>query len=76
MMNRAAILQAIQELPPEEQDALVSELLDTFAGVKEPPVTPHSSRLVGIFANGKTPPTDEEVAQWLGEHRGEKYGQP
>lgn len=76
MMNRTTILQAIQALPPEEQEALVSELFDLFAGVKEPPTSPHASRLAGIFNNGKTPPTDEEVAQWLDEHRLEKYGQP
>ena len=76
MMNRATILQAIQALSPEEQEELVSELFSLFAGIKEPPAAPQVSRLAGIFTNGKAPPTDEEVAHWLAEHRWEKYGQP
>jgi hypothetical protein len=75
MMDRVTILQAIQELPQEEQEELISELIDRFASMKEPPLTPHTSRLAGIFHNGKTPPTDEEIAQWLDERRLEKYGQ-
>jgi len=76
MLDRTTILQAIQELPPEEQEELVSELFTLFSGVKEPPLSPHTSRLAGIFNTGKTAPTDEEVAQWLAEHRAEKYERP
>jgi hypothetical protein len=74
-MDRATILQAIQELPQDEQEALLSELLARLPLEKDPPVAPNSSRLAGIFSHGKTPPTDEEVVQWLDEHRQEKYGQ-
>lgn len=62
-MNRATIIQAIQTLPVEEQGALLRELLDLLPLADEPLTTPNSSRLAGIFSNGKTPPTDEEVAQ-------------
>jgi hypothetical protein len=74
-MDRATILQAIQELPQDEQEALLSELLDRLPLEKEPPIAPNSSRLAGIFSHSQIPPTDEEVAQWLDEHRQEKYGQ-
>ena len=72
-MNRATILQAIQALPPEEQEALLADLLDLLPVVQEPLATPNSSRLAGLFNNGKPSPSDAEVTRWLDEHRQEKY---
>jgi hypothetical protein len=42
--------------------------------VEEPLAPPDSQGLASLIANGKTPPTDEEVVQWLEEHRMERYG--
>lgn len=75
MLSRVAILQAIKELPSDEQEELVNELFTLYTGIKEPPVTPHASRLAGIFSNGTIPPTDKDVARLIEEHRIGKYGQ-
>jgi hypothetical protein len=60
-MNRAAILQAIQEL--------LGEMLALLPIAEEPTMAPTSLRLAGVFNNGKTPPTDEGGALWLEEQR-------
>lgn len=76
MLDRDTILQAIRDWPPDEQMALVREILEQVRTplVEEPLAPPDSLGLAGLLANGKTPPSDEEVAQWLDEHWMEKYG--
>jgi hypothetical protein len=74
-LDRAGILQAIRRLPPDEQQELALEIL-THSRVsvrEEPRSSPDSLSLAGLFATGETPPTDEQVAQWLDEHRKAKY---
>lgn len=75
-LHRQTILRTVQALPPEEQIALVREILEQVPApiVEEPRQPPNSAGLAGLIANGKTPPTDEEVAQWLDERRSAKYG--
>jgi hypothetical protein len=75
-LDRQTILRAVQSWPAEEQMALVREILEQAPApiVEEPRVAPNSASLAGLIANGKTPPTDEEVAQWLDERRAAKYG--
>jgi hypothetical protein len=73
-MTRTEILHAIQELPADEQEHLLDDLLDLMPVAKEPPAMPHTSHLAGIFNTGTKPPTDEDVTRWLEEHRLEKYG--
>lgn len=73
LMTRNAILQAIQALPPEEQEELIGEVLARLPLLEEPISSPNSSRLAGIFSNGQPPPSDAQVAQWLNERRQEKY---
>ncbi len=72
-MNRTTILKAIQELSVEEQEELIGEILALLPIAAEPTVRPNSSRLAGVFNTGQTPPTDVQVAEWLDEHRQEKY---
>jgi hypothetical protein len=74
-MSRAAILQAIQALPLEEQEALLHDLLALLPVAEKPLIAPNSSRLAGLFDNGSPAPADAEVTAWLEEHRQEKYGQ-
>jgi hypothetical protein len=75
-LDRETILRAVQTWSPEEQMALVQEILEQVRAplVEEPRLPPDSAGLAGLIANGKTPPTDEEVAQWLDERRTAKYG--
>lgn len=77
LLDREEILQAIRKLPPDEQQELALEILKS-AGLsvrEEPRLPPDSSRLTGLLATGETPPTDQEIAQWLEEHRNARYGQ-
>ena len=74
--GRAEILQAIRKMLPDEQQDLALEIL-RYARVSvrdEPRLLPDSGSLAGLLATGEPPPTDEEVAQWLDEHRSGKYG--
>lgn len=75
-LDRDAILRAIRAWPPSEQLALAREIWTHLGApvVEEPTLPPSSRDLAGLISNGQTPPTDEEVAQWLDEHRMEKYG--
>lgn len=75
-LDRDTILRAIRAWPEDEQLAFAREILQQLRGhvVEEPLAPPDSRGLAGLIANGQTPPTDEEVAQWLDEHKMEKYG--
>lgn len=75
-LDRETILQAIRTWPLDEQRALAREILERVGVplVEEPLAPPDSHGLAGLIANGQTPPTDEEVAQWLDERRLERYG--
>ncbi len=75
-LDRETILRAVRSWPTDEQIALAEEILELAQEptVEEPLEPPDSRSLAGLIANGQTPPTDEEVAQWLDEHRMEKYG--
>ena len=73
------ILEQVGHLPEDEQRELVRAIVDRIYRAyqaterQSQPFIP-SERLRGIGSNGQRPPTDEEVAQWLDEHRMEKYG--
>lgn len=77
--DRAAILKAVEGWAPDEQVALARAILERAAAHLVPPtVEPPSGStwdaLYGIASSGSTAPSDEQVAQWLDEHRMEKYG--
>ena len=76
--DREAILKAIEAWPLEDQVALAQRILErsaahTASGATTPQ-RPSWKQMAGLASNGQTPPSDEEVAQWLDEHRSEKYG--
>jgi hypothetical protein len=76
--DREAILTAIEAWPVEDQIALAQIILRrsatrAAAGAKAPQ-RPSWRQMAGLASNGQTPPSDEEVAQWLDEHRSEEYG--
>jgi hypothetical protein len=76
--DREAILKAIEAWPLEDQVALAQIILQraaahTVSGA-EAPQRPSWKQMAGLASNGQTPPSDDEVAQWLDEHRLEKYG--
>jgi hypothetical protein len=76
-LDRAELLQAIRKLPPHEQQELALEILGSaeLSAHQEPRSSPDSYSLAGLLATGETPPTDQDVAEWLDEHRRAKYGQ-
>jgi len=75
-LDRESILQAVRALPADEQWLLAQEILLQIGAplVEEPQSAPDSQGLAGLLATGQTPPNDDDVEQWLSEHRMEKYG--
>lgn len=75
-----AILHVIESWPVEDQVMLARTILRQ-AVKNEPAETTKSAgrstwdALYGIAAHAQQPPSDEQVDQWLDEHKTEKYGQ-
>jgi len=72
------VLEIVREWPPDRRFALIRDLLETLA-----PVWTEGARrrrratleeALGLLATQSPPPSDEEIQQWLNEHRLEKYG--
>ena len=67
--DREAILKAIEAWPLEDQVALAQMILQRSTAHRAPgaktPQRPSWRQMAGIASNGQTPPSDEEVAQWL-----------
>ena len=75
-LDRETILQAVRALPADEQWLLAQEILLQIGAlpVEEPQTSHNSQGLAGLLATDQTPPTDNEITQWLHEHRMDKYG--
>lgn len=81
-LDRETVLRTIQTWPLTEQMALVQTILHrATARLAEAPASaqlpqrPSWREMAGLAAvPGQEPPSDEQVAQWLDEHRMEKYG--
>lgn len=71
-VNYEVILAAVQQWPAPQQMALVQDVLKTLELARPRQAT--LSRALGLLATDQPAPTDEEVKQWLDEHRMEKYG--
>jgi hypothetical protein len=70
------ILKVITAWPPAQRLRLVQDVLKTLAPLIEE-ARPRRKTLQearGLLATDQPPPTDEQVQQWLDEHRMEKYG--
>jgi hypothetical protein len=71
----ASILRTVRKWPARQRYRLVQELLRTLEPEGEATEKEDTLSLArGLLATGKPAPTDEEVTQWLEEHRLEKYG--
>lgn len=75
LSDREAIFRAIETWPREDQVALARmNLHRSTMHTVTTPQRPSWRQMAGMLSNGQTPPSDAEVAQWLDEHRSEKYG--
>jgi hypothetical protein len=76
----AHLLELVRTWPPDLQVALARRILETMEplpAASEQRGTPRGKpvqELIGIGAGGGPPPADEEVRQWIDEHRMEKFG--
>jgi hypothetical protein len=84
----ARALEAVQHLPLPMLTGLLHEIANrigqqagsasalsaTASDAEEDPKHNSLKLLLGRMKTTQPPPTDEEVAQWLDEHRMEKYG--
>jgi uncharacterized membrane protein len=82
-LDRDTILRAIAAWPVEEQVMLAQSILERAIAHSAPRARSQEAEtqqrstweaLYGIASNGQEPPSDEQVAQWLDDHRMEKYG--
>jgi dihydroneopterin aldolase len=71
-----ATLKNIRQWTAAQRFALVQDVLKTLAPeVEKPSVRERTlERALRAVPLDRQPPTDEEVKQWLEEHRMEKYG--
>jgi hypothetical protein len=79
LLDHKDILHAIERWPVEEQVTLARAILERVASGQvetslEKPVRSTWDALHGIASSGQEPPTDEQLAQWLDEHKMDKYG--
>ena len=76
LLDRDTILRVVRSWPPDEQRALAGDILRHTGAplVEEPLAPPDSAGLAGLLATKDSPPTDEDVANWLDVHRLERYG--
>ena len=77
-LDRKDILHAIEAWPVEDQVALARIILERTASGQPETSLEKLDRstwdaLHGIASGGEEPPTDEQVAQWLDEHKMDKY---
>lgn len=70
------VLKIVSQWPTAQQIAFVEDVLKTISSRVEPPKQRQRTldRALGLLATDMPAPTDEEIEQWLDEHRMEKYG--
>lgn len=66
------ILALVRSWPAAQRFTLVQDILVTLAPT-ESASRETLTRARGLLATGHTPPTDQQVAEWLGERRSERY---
>lgn len=74
-----ATLNAIRQWTMAQRIALLQDVLKTLAPETTESALPRVrertlQRALGLLATEQPAPTDEEVQQWLDEHKMEKYG--
>lgn len=75
-INYDSILNTVRQWPTAQRMELVKDVLETISPRVEPAKKRQKtlSKALGLLATDQPAPTDEEVKQWLDEHRMEKYG--
>lgn len=70
-----SVLDIVRQWPTSQRFTLVQDVLKTLApeGSGAPPPRQTLAKALGLLAQNQTAPTDEEIQQWLDEHRTEKY---
>jgi hypothetical protein len=76
------VLKTVQDWPFSQRIALVQDILRALVpelAILEA-VAPRTRRntlqeALGLLSTDQSPPSDEEIQEWLDEHRLEKYGQ-
>ena len=66
------IFQVVVQWPPQQRASLAHALIDTLQPANR--AKPTLDQLVGVARGDGPPPTDEQVKQWIDEHRVTKYG--
>lgn len=78
MMNQSPtyqqVLEIVRQWPDARRFTLVQDVLKTLEPEAYPRKKQTLSQALGLLATSAPPPSDEEVKQWLEEHRTEKYG--
>ncbi|HXT34152.1 MAG TPA: hypothetical protein VN837_01130 [Chloroflexota bacterium] len=72
--DRDTIARVIGTWPIEDQVTLARQILQRATAEDAVSPRPGWREMAGIASSGRIPPSDEQVAQWLDEHRQEKYG--
>jgi hypothetical protein len=74
-------LPSYQDIHSHLREDVIARIEEPLVGPRantqtpKPPVRCGSLRnLAGLLATDQPPPTDEDVARWLDEHKMEKYG--
>lgn len=82
-LDHDTVLRAVRQWPRSAQVELAREIMRAVEHEREQQPSSASQsapqqdswrQLVGFLATDKPAPSDEEVEQWLEEHRMEKYG--
>jgi len=69
------ILKQVEGWPSEDRVALAYQILrDMRRQVLPPPPRDTFRAALGVGRGEKNPPTDQQVRQWMDEHRTKKYG--
>lgn len=71
-----SVLKTIGEWSPEWRLALIRDLVQSLQTEwqTQHPRKPTLQKALGLLATDKPAPTDEQVKDWLGKHRTDKYG--
>ena len=59
---------------PDDRDDVIQQMQARYPKLFQHSDTAWVRSLIGLAAGDRPPPTDEEVKQWIDEHRMEKYG--
>jgi hypothetical protein len=72
------VLERVQEWPTTSRLTLIQDIIETInreqVSILRGEHDTLSTALGLLVSSDKKPPTDDEVARWLDEHRMEKYG--